>query len=211
MSIGGDYMLLIDFGNTHATFSDGRVVVIDQFKIPNEKFYYINVNPKIADDLKRVSYAIDLEYYIDFQTPYSGLGVDRRVLCSYIHDGVIVDAGSALTIDIMSDGAHKGGYIFLGLDSYYKGYTNISSVLDVKRSLKDKKDINAVPLNTVTAIESAIFKSIVLTIQDISKDKKIYFCGGDGEELSSYFKGSFFKEGLIFDAMKKIIKERILC
>jgi type III pantothenate kinase len=133
------------------------------------------------------------------------LGVDRKVLCSYIDDGVIVDAGSAITIDVMEKGEHKGGYILLGIKSFFESYENISLALKVQRD--ESIMIDTLPQNTSQAINSAVIKSIVLMIKDVSKDKKIYFCGGDGKMLSNYFEDAIYKKDLIFDAMKKIIKD----
>lgn len=203
-------MLLIDFGNTHANIYDDNgtyKVSIKEFKAPIKKFYYINVNLTIKSKIENLSNAVNLDKYIKLKTNYKGLGVDRKALCSFIDDGIIVDAGSAITIDVMDKGSHKGGFILLGINSYYKTYENISSALKQVREINFKHDIDRVPTNTKEAIEFAIFKSIVMSIKDISKDKKIYFCGGDGLELSQYFKDAIFNENLMFDAMKKIIKE----
>jgi len=203
-------MLLIDFGNTHANIYDDNTIYkipTIEFKPPAKKFYYINVNPTIKSKFENLSHAVNLDKYIKLETDYQGLGVDRKALCSFIDDGIIVDAGSAITIDVMEEGSHKGGFILLGINSYYETYENISSALIQKREINFKHDIDRLPTNTQEAIEFAIFKSIVMSIKDISKDKKIYFCGGDGLELSQYFKNAIFNENLMFDAMKKIIKE----
>jgi type III pantothenate kinase len=44
-------------------------------------------------------------------------------------------------------------------------------------------------------------------IKEVSKDKKLYFCGGDGKFVSRYFKDSIYKKDLVFEGMKKVIKE----
>jgi len=203
-------MLIIDFGNTHANIYDdkkiSKIKTVD-FKNPNRKFYYINVNPLLEKKLHSLPNAINLENKINLKTNYQGLGVDRKALCSFINDGIIVDAGSAITIDIMDSSFHKGGFIMQGINSYYKSYENISSTLKQERVFDFSHDIGKIPQTTKQAVEFSIFKSIVLTIKDISKDKKIYFCGGDGLELSYYFENSIFNKDLMFDALKKIIKD----
>ena len=200
-------MLLIDFGNTHASFYKDKKVAIKDFILPQEKFYYINVNPIMINILQNTVHAVNLENFITLESNYRGLGVDRKLLCSYINDGVIVDAGSAITIDVMDNKKHKGGYILPGINAYYKAYENISEKLFIKRDYKSTKNIQNLPNNTKDAIEVGIIKSIVSAIKDISKDKKIYFCGGDGYELSQYFDNSIFNQDLIFEAMKKMIKD----
>ena len=198
---------LVDIGNTHAKiYHDKKVTTIkaEDFNL-KEKFYYISVNSKLNRVLKENKDAINIEKYITLKTSYSGLGVDRKVLCSYIDDGVIVDAGSAITIDVMQNKEHKGGYILPGIKSYFDSYENISPALKVDRD--DLIMIETLPQNTFEAINKAVIKSIVMMIKDVSKDKKIYFCGGDGRMLSNYFEGAIYKKDLIFDAMKKIIKD----
>lgn len=203
-------MLLIDFGNTHASIYDNKKISkikIEEFNPPKREFYYINVNPLLEKELENLPNSINLDKFIILKTNYKGLGVDRKALCSFIDDGVVVDAGSAITIDIMENKVHKGGFIMQGISSYYKSYENISISLKQERVQNSLHDIDKLPQTTREAIEFSIFKSIVLTIKDISKDKKIYFCGGDGLELSRYFKNSIFNQELMFDALKKIIKD----
>jgi type III pantothenate kinase len=198
---------LVDIGNTYAKIYHNKKVTsirAEDFNL-KKKFYYISVNNKLNRVLKENKDAINLEKYITLKTSYGGLGVDRKVLCSYIDNGVIVDAGSAITIDIMENKEHKGGYILPGIKSYFDSYENISPTLKVDRNVFIK--IETLPQNTFEAINKAVIKSIVMMIKDVSKDKKIYFCGGDGRMFLNHFERAIYKKDLIFDAMKKIIKD----
>jgi len=199
-------LTLIDFGNTHATiYQNGTItkVKVEEFDFSKSDFYYINVNSSIKDKLK----GTNIESYIKINSNYQGLGVDRKLLCSYISDGVIVDAGSAITVDVMRRGEHKGGFIYPGIRALCESYKNISPLLEIKRDAQMIQ--NKLPNKTKAAIKFGIFYPIVLAIKEISKDYKIYFCGGDGKELSKYFENSSYHEDLVFKAMKKIIKENI--
>ncbi len=201
-----DRVKLVDFGNTNAkVFFEGKIssVKIEEFDFSQNDFYYINVNEAIKDKLK----GINLEEKFTINSNYKGLGVDRKALCYYIDDGVIVDAGSAITVDVMRDGVHKGGFIYPGLASLYDVYKDISPRLNIKR--ESFKKSFSLPQNTTSAIEFGIYFPLITAIKEISKDYKIYFCGGDGKELSNYFKNATFDKDLIFKAMKKIIKENI--
>jgi len=198
---------LVDIGNTHAKiYHDGTITYIkaNEFYL-DEKYYYISVNQELNQRLKNDKNAINLEKYIKIDSSYKGLGVDRKVLCSFIDDGVIVDAGSAITIDVVEDKKHQGGYIYPGISELFNSYERISKVLKVP--MMQKVPLDKLPQNTKEAINFAVIKSVVLLVKDVSKDKKIYFCGGDGKMLSSYFENSFYEEDLIFKAMKKIIKD----
>jgi len=202
---------LLDIGNTTASFyKNGKIktVRVKKFKniFKNKKFYYINVNHSLKKRLKKIKNGINLESYIKKDKLYKGLGVDRVVVCKAIKNGVIVDAGSAITVDIVEDNRHIGGFILLGFNAIKNSYKNISKVLKYKESFDI--NLNSLPQNTNQALNYATLKSIILPIKEVSKGKTIYFTGGDGKKLSKFFKNSKYNKKLIFKAMKKIIKER---
>jgi len=193
-------MLLYDVGNTNIKcYKDGKVTIVDDFS--DEPFYYISVNPKIKEFKK----GINLAPYFKLKTNYKGLGVDRVAVCYAVNDGVVVDAGSAVTVDVMSKGVHKGGFIMVGINGYKESFANISTAL--KFDLDETIDIEKLPQSTHQALNFATFKSLYLMIKEVSKDKKLYFCGGDGKFVSRYFKDSIYKKDLVFEGMKKVIKE----
>ncbi len=197
-------MRLVDFGNTNAKiYHEGNITTIkvEDFDFSLKDYYYINVNESIKDKLK----GINLEDKFTINSNYKGLGVDRKALCYYIDDGVIVDAGSAITVDVLRDGVHEGGFIYPGIGSLYDLYKDISPRLEIKRETNKKSFF--LPQNTTSAVEFGIYFPLITTIKEISKDYKIYFCGGDGKELSKYFENATYSEDLIFKAMEKIIKE----
>ncbi|PCI92632.1 hypothetical protein COB11_06900, partial [Candidatus Aerophobetes bacterium] len=41
---------------------------------------------------------------IDKTAYYETMGIDRIIICESIQDGVIIDAGSAVTVDIVNNG-----------------------------------------------------------------------------------------------------------
>ncbi len=196
-------MVLYDSGNTNIKrYEDGRVTYVDDFDV-HESFYYVNVNPKIKD----FKNGIDLAPYFKFQTDYKGMGIDRIAACYSIEDGVIVDAGSAITVDIMTSGFHSGGFIMPGIGAYKESFANISTAL----IFNIDKDINLkiLPQNTHEALNFATFKAPYLMIKEVAIKKKIYFCGGDGIFFSHFFKNSVYEKNLVFEGMKKVIKEKL--
>lgn len=204
-------LILCDIGNTTYHFcnttngKDFKVLLSDKLpKALDSRIYYISVNKKAAKKLiKNFPDAIDLKDHIKFNTKYQGMGIDRILACSYINDGIIVDAGSAITVDIMDNGIHKGGYILPGLNSLKKAYPLISKKL--KFTFNSDVKLNKIPLKTEDAISYAIMQSIILPIKNIAKKRNIIFTGGDGKFLSQYFKNSKFKKDLIFKSMKKAV------
>ena len=202
-------MILCDIGNTNATFfQDGKISKIDIEKFKSfksdEKIYYISVNDSLNSKLQNDKNFINLEPFFELDTIYNGLGIDRIANCYGIDDGVIVDAGSAITIDVMANKMHLGGCIVPGISQSLKTYEAISARLKV--TLNSQIELDALPQKTSDAVSYGIIKPIVLLIQSISNNSKIYFTGGDGEFLSRFFKNGLYDRMLIFRGMQKLIE-----
>lgn len=212
-------MILCDIGNTTFHFKmkkkDFKIGVnepLTKIKKSKEQIYFLSVNKKATKKLlKNFPTAIDISSYIDFKTNYEGMGIDRQLVCKYIKNAIIVDIGSAITVDIMKKGKHQGGFILPGLGAYKRIYPNISK----KLSFKFDTDINLdkIPLITNDAINYSILSSIIAPIKNIYKKYKtpIYFTGEDSKLLLSYFEDipHKYKKNLIFNSMKKVIDKNI--
>ncbi len=203
-------MLLCDIGNSSASFLDNSkyfsLSIKDFLDYRNEeKIFYINVNEKIKNALREKENFINLEPYFKFDTIYCGLGIDRIAACYTIEDGVVVDAGSAITVDIVSNYMHLGGFILPGILSYRDAYSKISSRL--KCEFNTKFSLDAFPQRTVDAVSYGVFKSIILLIKDAAYGKKLYFTGGDGQFLANFFDKAIYDKFLVFRGMKKIVEE----
>jgi type III pantothenate kinase len=212
-------MILIDIGNTtyhvktkSKTFKIGVDQPIKKLKNYKGKIYFISVNKKATKKLLReFPKAIDLAPYVTFDTAYSGMGIDRVVACRYVKNGIMVDIGSAITVDIMKKGKHKGGFILPGINAYKRIYPEISK----KLSFKFETDINLdkIPLKTNDAINYSILHSIIAPIKNIYKSNKVplYFTGEDSKLILSYFKDipNSYKKNLIFKSMKRLINEKL--
>jgi type III pantothenate kinase len=200
-------MLLLDVGNTNIKiYQNGTIESFKadkSFDFPKERFYYICVNNDLASILKNLDQAIDLEPKIDLRSSYKGLGVDRKAVCKAVEDGVIVDAGSAITVDVMRDGVHKGGFITLGLEAFRKSFATISPNLEF--TLNEKIDLLVLPNSTKDALNFATFGSICALIEQVREDLPLIFCGGDGKRLMSQFEDATFREDLVFEGMKRVI------
>lgn len=206
--IGVLELILCDIGNTtyHFLVRDKHKKYFLDEKVPvfDEEIYFVSVNEKATKRLlKKNPHAKNINKLLNFQTSYQGLGIDRAVACSFQDNCVIVDAGSAITVDVMEEGIHKGGFILLGIRRFMKSYPKISK----KLNFEFEKEINLdkIPLRTKDAIQYAMLKSIILPIKEVSLNKNIIFTGGDGELLSKYFENSVYKKDLIFKNMKRII------
>jgi len=210
-------MILCDIGNSTFHFQTNsksfKISVQDSLKKLKNlrgKLYYISVNVDATKKLlKHFPKAIDLSSSINFKTSYKGMGIDRQMVCKYINNGIIVDIGSAITIDVMKNSIHQGGIILPGFNAYQKIYPKISK----KLNFKFKTDINLdkIPLKTDDAINYSILNSIITPIKNIYESHKvpIYFTREDSKLILAYFKEipHKYKKNLIFNSMKKVIKE----
>lgn len=203
-------MILCDIGN-----SDIKILENTKFSSLNfeefaafesvEKVFYISVNHSLKGIISQKPNFINLEPYFKFDTIYQGLGIDRIAACYTIDDGVVVDAGSAITIDIVSNSMHLGGFILPGIARYRKAYAEISPIL--KCEFNTQISLDAFPQRTIDALSYGVFKSIFLLIQNAAHNKKLYFTGGDGQFLANFFDKAIYDKLLVFRGMKKVLEE----
>lgn len=203
-------MILCDIGNSNVDmYHDGKIwtLTLNEFEqySPKESVYFISVNEKFSTLLKEKKDYIDIEKYFVFDTIYQGMGIDRIAACSSVKDGIVVDAGSAITVDIMSNGMHLGGYILPGISAYQKCYESIS--VRLAHRINPNVILDALPQKTEDAISYGIIKSIRMMLEATCRDKTVYFTGGDGKFFSKFFKNSIYDRSLIFRSMLKTIAD----
>ncbi|MBL1244414.1 MAG: type III pantothenate kinase [Sulfurimonas sp.] len=205
-------MLLCDIGNTSYHFLDAEkdykkdVKSFDASTI-NDNVYYISVNSEVNAVLKTLKNWIDISDFIDKSKYYETMGIDRIVAVEALQNAIIIDAGSAITVDIVNNGDFKGGFIYPGVDAMRKTYKNISPALDY--SFNFDLDLDIMPKNSQDAISYGFLKTLYSEV--MSHELPVVLTGGNAKELQKIFKNAFFDEKLIFDGMKQIIKKAKLC
>ena len=209
-------MTLCDVGNTNASFfENGKItkIKLENFKDfkSDEKIYFISVNDEMTGKLQNLPKFVNLEPYFELDTIYEGLGIDRIASCYAIKNGLIIDAGSAITIDVMMNSMHLGGAIIPGISHVLKACEAISPRLKI--SLDSQVSPDALPQKTADAVSYGVIKPILLLIESMANGSKIYFTGGDGEFLSRFFADSIYDRMLVFRGMQKLIEQKkdILC
>ncbi|MDR3347695.1 MAG: type III pantothenate kinase [Helicobacteraceae bacterium] len=205
-------MTLCEIGNTHYHFKQNghiwRQSIDKKLSVElarDESIYVIGVNDAAMKRLMSRYPVIDLEPFVSLDTEYRGLGIDRAVACMAVNDGVIVDAGSAITVDVMQNGLHLGGFIYPGLARFQQMYGQISPKL--QKALNFAVDTTRLPQSTVEAISYGVITPLVCAIYVVAHHKNIIFTGGDGGYLARFFDGAVVDQSLIFKGMEKIIKE----
>ena len=203
-------MLLCDIGNTSYHFLSHNHDYKENVKTfkpqtIQEKIYYICVNTEVQKALDSLDNWIDLSKFIDKDKYYETMGIDRIFACEAISDGVIVDAGSAITVDLVEDSTFKGGFIYPGIKAMQETYKNISPALNY--SFNYKLDVTQLPKNSRDAISYGYLKTLYGEV--VSHEKQIFLTGGNAELLLHIFPEAKLHLHLIFDGMKKVLKENI--
>jgi type III pantothenate kinase len=205
-------MLLCDVGNTSYHFLDGeksykREVGMYEPSSAKERVFYICVNPHAKNILEKLDNWIDLSGYVDISKYYDTMGIDRVFACEAIENGIIIDAGSAVTVDLVKEGVFSGGYIYPGINAMTQTYKNISSALDY--SFNFELDLDKMPKNSQDAISYGYLKTLYKEVT--AHDTELFLTGGDAKEFARIFPHAKVDELLIFKGMKKIMKKAGLC
>jgi len=207
-------MILIDIGNStfHILQNNKDTKISINNDLPNDlnqTIYFLSVNQKASQKLLlKYPNAIDIKNYFNLKTSYaSTMGIDRVAVCSYLKNNIIVDCGSAITVDIMKNNSHLGGFILPGLDKLKSIYPSISNKLQF--NWQNNLNLDKIPLNTNDAINYALLQMIILPIKDIQKKYKlnIIFTGENSKQIINHFENCEYNDSLIFDSMKNAIRE----
>ena len=209
--------MLCDIGNTSYHFLDGEFLDgEDDFKKDVESFnpseiekkvYYISVNHKISRKLSNLKNWINLEPYVEREKYYKTMGIDRIVALEMIENGIIIDAGSAITVDVKKNGVFEGGFIYPGVRFMQQTYENISQALTY--SFNFELNLDKMPKNSQDAISYGFLGTLYREV--MQHNLPVILTGGDAKLLAKIFPNAKINETLLFDAMKKIIKEAQLC
>ena len=200
--------LLVDIGNTHFHISNGKKVehltYVDAMEKYREKeLLYITVKHQLTKQIEEIENWKNISSSIKIDGGYETMGVDRKALCLSHRNGVFVDAGSAITVDVMQKGKYLGGYILPGIKVMLESYRNISPALDTE--LNRHISLEQLPTTTKDGISYGIIASIKTLIDKHSKGKTLYFTGGDGKFLASFFDTAIYDETLVFQGIMKVI------
>jgi len=204
-----DTVTLCDIGNTSYHFYDGvedrreDVLTFDPSSV-KEEVYYVSVNSALTQRLSTLDQWHDLSKYVAWSSYYETMGIDRIMACEAIEEGLIIDAGSAITVDVVEAGRFMGGFIYPGIASMQKAFREISPKLDYKLSFE--LDLDKMPKNSQDAISYGVLATLYREV--IRHNKKIYITGGDANKLAKIFPSATVDELLLFKGMKKMMEKR---
>lgn len=205
-------IILCDIGNTTVDiYEDGvcHKVTLSEFNPVAlvGDVWYACVNTVVSKSVALLSNWHDISVLIDWKKYYTTMGIDRILVCEAIEEGVIVDAGSAITVDVMKSGVYEGGFIALGLKAAQETYGKLSPALDV--SFNFEVDLDKMAKNTPDAITIGFVAPLVDKI--VRLGSPIYICGGDSVLLSRFLPDVIVDSELIFKGMIKLIHRDRKC
>ena len=148
------------------------------------------------------------------------LGTDRiavavGVVCEMgINDALIVDMGSAITYDIIENGAFKGGNISLGVAMRFRALHEFTAKLPLCQATEP---VGTFGKSTTEAIEQGVMQGVLYEIEgyveriSAKNDKKsIIFCGGDAESFVNRIKNAIFApRKLMFTGLNRILEHNV--
>ena len=148
------------------------------------------------------------------------LGADRiaaavGVVCEMgIDNALIVDMGSAITYDVVENGAFKGGNISLGVAMRFRALHEFTASLPLCQATEPN---GAFGKSTTEAIEQGVMQGILYEIEGYverilaENDKKsIIFCGGDAESFVNRIKNAIFApRKLMFTGLNRILEYNV--
>ena len=202
-------LLLADIGNTHFHIFNGKNVEHLSYVDAIEKYattpmQYISVKSQLDHKIKEIKAWENVSSFMRIEGEYDTMGVDRKALCLSYEDGLFIDAGSAITVDVVGNGKYLGGYILPGLKAYIESYKAISPALETE--LNSSIKLEELPTTTKEQISYGIIASIKALIDKHSNGRRLYFTGGDGKWLSTFFDHAMHDETLVFQGMIKGLK-----
>ncbi|MBW8191659.1 type III pantothenate kinase [Neiella marina] len=127
---------------------------------------------------------------------------------------VIVDAGTAVTVDAMdASGYHLGGWIVPGLQMMQESLTQRSEKLHVHKQQRASgfglSTSDAIQLGALSAIAGAITQAMkLIALPDHESQGQLILTGGDADKLASFMDVEvFMRPDLVFTGLKRYAED----
>ncbi len=201
-------MLFCDIGNTSYHFFDGKKTFKKSSKnfdpsTITEQVFYICVHVEIQQKLKQLQNWKNLALHVDKKEFYDTMGIDRIVASLSVENGVIVDVGSAITVDIVKNNKFQGGFIYPGINAMQNCFKGISKALDYPFNFK--LNLDTLPKNSQDSISYGYIKGLIVEIN--SYNLPIILTGGDAKKFQPFLDNSIVDDMLIFKGMQIVYNQ----
>ena len=134
------------------------------------------------------------------------LGVDRWLALLAIkargeNSAVIIDVGTACTIDVLQNDQHLGGYILPGMALARDALTTNTEKI---RFSRDPEPSISLGSDTASCVSSGIWLTLLASCQSVIDrfpDVKVYLTGGSAPELAALGLSAQRVDSLVFDGL----------
>lgn len=152
---------------------------------------------------------------LDYDTPQT-LGIDRYLACLGAKSKtkkavVVIDAGSACTIDYMNEnGVYKGGVIMPGLHSFLNIFKNTAPELpEIRPTLPNEFPGKSTKSSLEIGLNQFFVDGINANLDRYSEfgEFDLYVTGGDAERVSEWIGNiGSIDRNLVFEGMEKFLE-----
>lgn len=141
------------------------------------------------------AYDSDWPFVLDIESPET-IGPDRlcaaaAVAAEDVKDAVIIDAGTAVTVDLLIGGSFTGGSITPGLDMMLRSLSDSTSALPLIRiepgtepAPPGRDTVSAIRAGVLGAYRGGIGKLVDLSVEGFRNMPPVFLTGGDAGLLA---------------------------
>ena len=125
---------------------------------------------------------------------------------------IVVDAGSALTIDVLSaEGKHLGGYIVPGVLMAQRAlFANTEQVIEYNDDIHRIDEFTRSKMlgnNTKQCVEYGVIKQLITLVKQVAEEYpyfEVFFTGGDGVLLAKFFEAGVVDKDLVLKGLWQV-------
>lgn len=125
---------------------------------------------------------------------------------------IVVDAGSALTVDVLSaEGQHLGGYIVPGiLMAQGALFANTEQVIEYNDDINRLDEFTRSKMlgnNTKQCVEYGVIKQLIALVKQVAEEYphfEVFFTGGDCELLAKSFEAGVVDKDLVLKGLWQV-------
>jgi type III pantothenate kinase len=173
-----------------AGFRINRAIVSSVNILPDQLLEYLAAR---VEYVHLLSYKSELPFSIDYETPET-LGTDRIAAMAGAYSQfsekplLVIDAGTAITYDLLSEGIYRGGNISPGLNTRFRALKEFTGRLPLivpadKFTNPGKNTRDAILAGVITGVLYEI-NEYIRTFEKKYRNLKVIITGGDSEFLN---------------------------
>ncbi len=162
-----------------------------------------------------LSSGTSLPFSIKYETPDT-LGADRLASVAGVItnfpgcDALVIDAGTAITFDVLVRGEYRGGAISPGIEMRFRALNTFTGKLPL---ISRSRNVSFPAKSTETSINAGVISGVIFEINEYIrtfvtkyKDIKVILTGGDGAFLKDLISGNvMYLPDIVTDGLNFIL------